>query len=201
MTDQPVIRLHNSRETEFEFDVAIQGPSEESKPVVRFVLENVKGYNVAIDCESSGSNKWAVKIPALNQLSENHNFHVEVIVDGYFFVPTAGLVEVTSPPQVAIKESFATKKIEKPMVSATFENVELVPAKKKLVEYQDLDLRDQIALHNQTVKTGAVLTKAGKIMENGFDTKQSKMLDSKSLSNLIRMIKESLDNINNKIML
>jgi hypothetical protein len=201
MTDQTVIRLHNSKDTEFEFDVAIQGPSQESSPIVRFVVEDVRGYNVAIDCESAGNDKWAVRIPALQNLNENHNFHVEVIVDGYFFVPTNGIVEVINPPQVAMRENIATKKIEKPLVSAKFENTVKVTAKKQLIEYRDMDVDTQAKLHQQTVAAGAVLAKAGKIMENGFEAKGGRRLDTTTLNKLVTMVKESLDSVTNKIFL
>jgi hypothetical protein len=199
MIDQTVIRLHNSKETEFEFDVAIQGPGQESSPIVRFVVEDVKGYNVAIDCESAGNDKWAVRIPALQNLNENHNFHVEVIVDGYFFVPTNGIVEVINPPQVAIRENIATKKIEKPQVSAKFENTVKVTTKKRLVEFREMDADTQGKIHKQTVAAGTILTKAGKIMEQGFEAQKGKRLDTSTLSKLITMVRESLDSVTNKI--
>jgi hypothetical protein len=201
MNDQPVIRLHNNKETEFEFDVAIQGPSENSTPVVRFVVEDIKGYNVAVDCESAGAEKWSVRIPPLQNLDEAHNFHVEVIVDGYFFVPTAGLVEVVNPPQVAMRENISTRRIEKPQVVAKFENTVKVTTKKKLVEYSEMNPDLQTRLHQQTVNAGTILSKAGKIMEQGFNPTNGKRLDTKSLSGLINMVKESLDNITNKIFL
>jgi hypothetical protein len=199
MTDQPVIKLHNSKETEFEFNVAIQGPSEEAKPVVRFVLENIKGYNVAIDCEQAGDDSWAVKIPALNILEENHNFHVEVIVDGYFFVPTSGLIEVVNPPQVAIKESIATSTQDKPKVVAKFESTIVATPKKRLVEYYDLKDSDQDALHKRTKQAGVLLQKAGKMMEQGFDAKSTKPLDTSTLDKMLTIVKESVDSLKSKI--
>lgn len=198
MSDQPVIKLHNAKETEFEFNVAINGPSEEATPVVRFVLENVKGYNVAIDCAQSGDDNWAVKIPALQLLDENHNFHVEVIVDGYFFIPTQGLVEVVQAPQVAIKESFATQQTqEKPKVTAKFDTV--VETKKPLREFYDLTESEQDDLHKKTKQAGLLLQKAGKMMEAGFDQKSAKPLDTSTLNKMLSIVKESVDSLSTKL--
>lgn len=198
MSDQPVIKLHNAKETEFEFNVAINGPSEEATPVVRFVLENVKGYNVAIDCAQSGDDNWAVKIPALQLLDENHNFHVEVIVDGYFFIPTQGLVEVVQAPQVAIKESFAAQQTqEKPKVTAKFDTV--VETKKPLREFYDLTESEQDDLHKKTKQAGLLLQKAGKMMEAGFDQKSAKPLDTSTLNKMLSIVKESVDSLSTKL--
>lgn len=194
MDNLPVIRLHSAKETEFEFDVAIQRPSDDSDPAVRLVIENNKGYNIAIDCESHGNNKWAVTIPALSMLDESRSFHVEVIVDGYFFVPTNGLVEVVSPPKVAIKENFSAAKNDKPQVIATFEN-KLIK-KPKLLEYRNMNETDQVKLNQLTIRTGSVLSKAGKIMETGFENKN---LDTATLSKLITMVQEGLSTVSSKI--
>lgn len=194
MENLPVIRLHSAKETEFEFDVAIQRPSDDSEPAVRLVIENSKGYNIAIDCESHGNSKWAVTIPALTMLDESRSFHVEVIVDGYFFVPTNGLVEVISPPKVAIKESFASQKLDKPHVVATFESK--ITKKPKLLEYRDMNATDQVKLNQITVRTGSALMKVGKIMESGVDGKN---LDTDKLSKLISMVQEGLNTVSAKI--
>lgn len=193
MNDQPVIKLHNAKETEFEFNVAINGPSDESTPVVRFVLENVKGYNVAVDCNKVGPDSWGVRIPALQHLSENHNFHVEVIVDGYFFIPSQGLVEVVQAPQVAIKEGLSQ---DKPKVTAQIKQVTESEIPKKLKEFYDLTESDQNILQTKTKQAGLLLQKAGKIMEAGFESKQ---LDTSSLNKMIVLVKESLDSIKSKL--
>lgn len=194
MDNLPVIRLHSAKDTEFEFDVAIQRPSDDVDPVVRLVIENDKGYNIAIDCEPHGDSKWAVTIPALQMLDESRTFHVEVIVDGYFFVPTNGLVEVVSPPKVAIKENFTAPKNDKPQVIATFETK--ITKKPKLLEYRELTSTDQTKLNHLTMRTGSVLSKAGKIMESGFDNKS---LDTATLSKLITMVQEGLSTVSSKI--
>ncbi len=187
MSNQPVIKLHNSKETEFEFNVAIQGHGSESQPMVRFVVENVKGYNVALDCQSTGKDLWSVKVPAISTLEENHNFRVEVIVDGYYFVPTTGLVEVQKAPQVSVRESFKT---------GTDVNAD---SPKQLLQYYDLTEAEQDILQSKTKQAGILLQKAGKIMEAGFDANSTKPLDTKSLNKMIEMVKESVDNIKSKL--
>lgn len=200
MSDQPLIKLHNAKETEFEFNVAINGPSEEATPVVRFVLENVRGYNVAIDCSKTAEDNWAVKIPAIQNLNENHNFHVEVIVDGYFFIPTQGLVEVVQAPQVAIKESFTTQQATgKPKVTAKFEQV-TEAKEQKIREFYDLTESQQDDLDKKTKQAGLLLQKAGKMMEAGFDHNASKPLDTKTLDKMLSIVKECVDSVKTKLL-
>ena len=200
MSNQPLIKLHNAKETEFEFNVAINGPSEEATPVVRFVLENVRGYNVAIDCSQTAEDNWAVKIPAIQNLNENHNFHVEVIVDGYFFIPTQGLVEVVQAPQVAIKESFANQQVTgKPKVTAKFEQV-TETKEQTIKEFYDLTESQQEDLDKKTKQAGVLLQKAGKMMEAGFDHTASKPLDTKTLDKMLSIVKECVDSVKTKLL-
>jgi hypothetical protein len=187
MSNQPVIKLHNSKETEFEFNVAIQGHNSENAPQVRFVVENIKGYNVAVDCQSIGKDLWSAKVPAIATLEENHNFRVEVIVDGYYFVPTSGLVEVQKAPQVSVRESYKTG------ADVSTESP------KQLLQYYDLTEAEQDILQTKTKQAGLLLQKAGKIMEAGFDPNSTRPLDTASLSKMIEMVKESVDNIKSKL--
>lgn len=196
---QPVIKLHNSKDTEFEFDVAIQGPNGDASPVVRFVVENVNGYNVAVECESRGINKWAAHVPAINSLTEDHKFHIEVIVEGYYFVPTEGLIEVVNAPQVEIKENFLPTEMTKPFVSADLSGVVTESKAKVLVEYDLLGVKKQKTLNEQTVKTGVILSKAGKLMQAGFEAE--KPLDTKNLNSIINLVKESLESLRSKILI
>ena len=199
MSDQPLIQLHNTKETEFEFNVAINGLSESVKPSVRFVLENVKGYNVTINCQQLEEGNWAVKVPALKNLNETHNFHIEVLADGYYFIPTSGLVEVVHAPQVTVKENFTLQKVQsKPVVSAKVNNAEV--QRPKLREFYDLTESEQDVLHTKTQQAGILLQKAGKIMESGFDPASHKPLDTATLDKMIGMITESVASIKSKIL-
>jgi len=189
MSNQPVIKLHNTKDTEFEFNVAIQGMTNESAPVVRFVVENVKGYNVAINAERSADGNWAVKVPALQSLEENTNFHVEVIVDGYYFVPTTGLVEVVKPSQTSIRDSFAK---HSPVVESN--------APQKVVKYYDLTEAEQDILHTKTKQVGMLLTKAGQMMEAGFDSSGTKPLDTATLNKALNLVKEGVDSLKAKLL-
>lgn len=199
MSDQPLIQLHNAKETEFEFNVAINGLSESTQPIVRFVLENVKGYNVTINCQQLEEGNWSVKVPALKNLNETHNFYVEVLADGYYFIPTTGLVEVVHAPQVTIKENFTIQKVQpKPVVSAKVDNVE-VQYEPQLRQFYDLTEAEQDVLQAKTKQAGILLQKAGKIMESGFDPASHKPLDTATLDKMIGMITESVASIKSKI--
>ena len=58
------VSITNSRETELQFDVSVEG-TDVSEMKVRFVL-TVSGVKYAFDCQQGDeAMKWVVKIPAM----------------------------------------------------------------------------------------------------------------------------------------
>ena len=131
------IKLSNSKDTELEFDVAIQGLTEETaaKADVRFVIANADGkFNMSVGCVKSQGTKWLARIPAPKLQESSQDFRVEVIVDGYYFEPAAGKLQLISEPTVGITENVSapvsvtaafsqpttvsTRPIEKPLLES-----------------------------------------------------------------------------------
>lgn len=116
-----IVKLNSSKDTEFEFEVTIQGVSPDSPDElaqVRFVISSEK-YSLSFPCKRvpETANKWLVKFPVLDMLDKDKAFvfTIEVIVDGYFFEPATGNVAFVTDPQVNL-----TKPISKPSVKAVF---------------------------------------------------------------------------------
>ena len=108
-----IVRVNNTKETNLEFDIAIQGLVEDAAPNtdVRFVVKNVKDkYNVSVKCERNDNKKWVANLPALYLESTQQPFQIEVIVDGYYFAPASGTLEVINEPTVKIKEESTPQK-------------------------------------------------------------------------------------------
>lgn len=119
-----LIKINNSRDTDLLFDVAIQGLIEdESAPAdVRFVVENInERYNLSIKCAKTDDGRWHAKIPSLNLESKKQPFQIEVIVDGYYFSPVAGTLELIPEPKVSVKESQ-----KKPTVTASIKSAKVI---------------------------------------------------------------------------
>jgi len=95
-----VVPLIKSQQNELEFDITIQGIKSE-EPKVRFVIE-ASPILYSIECSKTENDKWSVMIPPIRGLSEytSHPFHLEVIIDGYYFEPHRGAVEFKSEPEV-----------------------------------------------------------------------------------------------------
>lgn len=131
------IRVNNTKETELDFDVNIQGISidaPENAAKVRFVITNVHGGNLSFDCEmrADDSTKWYVKLPPLPQLSSTtnaHAFRMEVIIDGYYFEPASGNLILLKDPEITMS------KPAKPKVSVSAAPVE--KAEEKGAENKD----------------------------------------------------------------
>jgi len=108
-----IVRVNNTKDTNLEFDIAIQGLTEDATPNtdVRFVVKNVKDkYNVSIKCKRNENKKWVANVPALYLETKEQPFQIEVIVDGYYFAPANGMLEVINEPKVKIKEESTPQK-------------------------------------------------------------------------------------------
>ena len=120
------IHLNSSKVSEQEFDVLIQGlPSSEddNDTVVRFVIMSSDvGCDLSFPCKrmTNSATKWIVKLPAFDKLLKQttYKFRVEVIADGYHFIPADGEVLFVSTPIVDMSTT------KKPKVKATLSSKE-----------------------------------------------------------------------------
>lgn len=112
----PTIKLNPSRPADIEFEVSVQG-SDDTKPIVRIVMDGCDEYKCMFECQHVEGSKWTVKVPPLKHFSRTTvPFCVEVIVDGYFFQPAEGVVQLIEDPQVMFQPSASAK----PAVTASF---------------------------------------------------------------------------------
>lgn len=112
---EPTIKINPSKPCELEFDVTIQG-SDEEKPVVRFVMSGCEGYDCMFPCEHIEGSKWRANLPVLTHFTKpTVHFRVEVIIDGYYFEPADGTVQMMTDPSVKV-----SSKSSKPKVATSF---------------------------------------------------------------------------------
>jgi len=103
-----VVNIVNTRSNPLEFDITIQGVSDKDM-AVKFVIETGQ-VEFGFACTAEEDNKWSVDIPPLPHLPHtSYNFHIEVIVDGYFFEPYRGSLNVTAEPEVKTTEVSKTR--------------------------------------------------------------------------------------------
>lgn len=118
MSDITTLKINPSKSSTLEFDVMIQGLEESTKPNVRFVVvSSGSDFSYAFNCaKSDKKNQWVVKLPAIPTLmDEDVTFHVEVIVDGYYFEPASGKIDTIGEPAVVFEQVAV-----KPTVTASF---------------------------------------------------------------------------------
>lgn len=197
----PVLKISTSEETRYDFDVAINGLDENSNPEVRFVVESA-GFDAAIPCQKGAKGGWSVCIPAL-PLTEAKGFKVEVIVEGYHFVPVTGGVQLITKPKVGLAETFTAVEQERPSVTASFSapsepiiEAEVPLEKKRLLEYADLDRHDRKELSANIKGSAAVLKKAAGLLETlaGRDT-----ISTTALSEVVGLVRKSIASVEVKI--
>lgn len=119
MADASTIKINPAKSSDLEFDVMIQGMDDTNLPVVKFVLSSDSaGYDLAFKCSKvdGEQHKWVARLPVLTHLKDNTvKFHVEVIIDGYYFEPAQGEVTLVTDPSVKFQPT-ATK----PTVTTSF---------------------------------------------------------------------------------
>lgn len=119
MSEASTIKINPSKNSDLEFDVMIQGIDDINIPVVKFVITSeAAGCDYAFRCKrvDGDKNKWLAKLPALAHIKENSvKFHVEVIIDGYYFEPAHGDVYLVTDPSVKFQPTAS-----KPSVTTSF---------------------------------------------------------------------------------
>lgn len=111
MAEQSIIKVNKSSSTEIEFEVDITGLDKTTdKSAVRFVIENAgDGYDIVIIAKHIKDAEWKLVIPALSFLKKtSYESRLEVVLDGYYFVPAKATISMADEPTIKIT-SKATK--------------------------------------------------------------------------------------------
>lgn len=122
-----VVSIIKSRENELEFDISIQGVEDEGTQV-RLVVDASPA--LVFQCSHKEDDKWVVTIPPMPHIeATSYDFHIEIVVSGYFFTPFKGTLNVTNAPEV--KSSGVGAPVVAPVVGAIKVNGE-VPEEKEM---------------------------------------------------------------------
>jgi len=114
---EPTIKINPAKACDIEFEVSVQGSEVSEPPIVRFVMNGCDDYLCTFECTKVEGVKWSVQIPPLTHFTKTTvPFHVEVIVDGYYFEPAAGTVQLITNPSVKFQPATNAK----PTVTTSF---------------------------------------------------------------------------------
>lgn len=112
-----VISIVNTRENPLEFDISIQGV-DDKETSVKFVIET-NPVHFCFLCEKGDGDKWIVNIPPLPHIERvSYPFHIEIVVDGYYFEPYSGTLIVTAEPEVTASDVHKTRPVIAPVVKS-----------------------------------------------------------------------------------
>lgn len=119
MSDSSTIKINPAKNSDLEFEVMIQGIDDTNIPSVKFVITSEADQcDYAFKCKRIDGEKfkWIAKLPALTHVKESTvPFHVEVVVDGYYFEPAQGNVILVTDPSVKFQPL-----VSKPTVTTSF---------------------------------------------------------------------------------
>jgi hypothetical protein len=186
----PLLNIPSEKETEFEFDISIQGVSS-SEASVRFMIEG-QTHDSSINCVRSDRNdKWIAKIPAMSLTENNSSFRIEVIAGGYYFCPTRGQINVISQPSVKVTEYIQhnkpTEQASITVSSSSFSAPKAVP-----VLFETMSLTDRKNLQTRCQSAGQIFTKAGKVISE-------KNVSSKHIVDILEAVKKGIKVIETKL--
>jgi hypothetical protein len=123
-----VVTITNTKDQEIEFDLTVNG-LDASAAQVRFVI-HTGNVDLSFSCKKQ-SNKWVATIPPISLLQRTaYNFTIQAIIDGYYFEPMTGTVNIVGTPQV-----YASGTQNKTLEPAPLSPVdpEVVPAQQSVI--------------------------------------------------------------------
>lgn len=194
------LKINTSEETRYDFDVSIDGLDANANPEVRFVIEG-ESHDTAVKCTKGKLGGWSVVIPPM-PLLETSGFKVEVIVDGYYFMPVSGGLQVISPPKVNLKETFTSPIADKPSVSASFSGAmdiikeTVISEKRTLLEFADLSPKTRRALAADVGTASMVMKRAADLLEIVHGREE---INITSLTEIMNIIKKTVASVEVKI--
>lgn len=189
------LSIHSHRPTDVEFDVSIQGISEDSPATVRFVVENHRGYDVCIVCEQTTDNKFRAKIPALDIEESEQPYRVEVIVDGYYFSPSRGSMRVARAPRVHMEQTSAPAAPTRPQVTTSI-IAQPRPLRKQWVKLSEMTDRQQSELAARCQRSAKVLESAA-VLLNNLGTPSN--MEPQALSRVFETVRNACDIVEKSI--
>lgn len=104
MAEKSIIKVNKNKPTTVDFDLNIEGVDNQKKTTVRLIIEGVVGgCDIAIAATKGNDGQWSVRIPNLKNFEDKkYNVSLEVVVDGYHFVPASGELMLVDEPTVKI---------------------------------------------------------------------------------------------------
>jgi len=104
MASQSIINVKKNAPTTIEFKLDVTGVEEAKKTQTSLVIEGVlNGCDICVKAEHKKDDIWSVTIPNLkNFTKESYGVRLEVVVDGYHFVPAQGKMVIVDNPVVEV---------------------------------------------------------------------------------------------------
>lgn len=189
-----VISIIRTRNNDLEFEVDIKGVRTENVDV-RFVIElDDMSYCFQCNAVDETEDTWSVNVPPLPQLSpKEYPFHMEVIVDGYFFEAFTGMLTVVNEPKVTTASVHASHPIA-PTVS-------IKPSVKNVVSSNTPDEEEEEDDYDLTIPFLSTKDNTDDETQKTIDTINTDALSIKPLTKIKEKVatdhKLSIDDIDN----
>lgn len=175
MTEE--IRVNKNSPTEIDFNIQVEGINS-SKLDVRFIIEQVNDFNLMLTATHIKDNEWRVIVPAFNKFDKNEfQMRIEVIADGYFFVPIKdGKLSVITDPVVSLTQEETKKETRKSQQKTSLEEA----SKKDMLVFEKQDKLQDSTKQSLNFKENNSKTPTRNIISNIINVENLKKINSVS---------------------
>ena len=104
-----IVTINNTKSQTVEFDITTEGL--ETKGMKVYLMVKAKGMELRFTAKKKEGDTFAVKLPVLSNLLDRtaYDCSVEVVADGYHFIPMRGTLNVTGSAKVEAKVATTNK--------------------------------------------------------------------------------------------
>jgi excinuclease UvrABC ATPase subunit len=178
------ITIHANKETVFDFEASVRGLDLKTGKVL-FMVDISDNEKHVIACEHVVGIKWSVKFPENTFKPETYNYTLSIIIDGYYFEPMSGSLNVFNEEYDTIDEHNGidhNKEVDNKEVVSS----ENVPEQKELVKEE---LNEEL-VKEELKETKVKISNDMVVKEMISNLSESKKEDIKSSKKPKKVIKE-----------
>jgi hypothetical protein len=182
-----LIILNESKKNDIEFEIEAEGvDTREMK--VKFILE-CKEYDMSFECSPLKDKKWTVSIPPIPHIEKTaYKFHIDVIAEGYYFIPLKGVANIEKSHQVyASNPAVSQRKEKRPVVETPkptrISGMSIADIANMLIEDSKREEKAQ-ALKGKVAETSRAVEPSDRKTEEPSDRKTEEPSDRKIFESL-----------------
>lgn len=179
-----IISINHTKKNTIEFDLTSEGL--ETKGMEVFLVIKAKDMDIRFKCKDKKNDKWEVEVPVLNHLLEKtaYNCQIEVVSDGYHFIPMKGSLNVVGSADV-----YTTAPKNKTLESDN----EKAKADKEAAKEKDKKLKEEEWVRPGSYSSNPMSKSVAQLAEEAMAAHKAELESQSKKSNLIQAAAELIE--------